>query len=73
MKVQYCMALPRHILQTASFPRVTHARASHDYGQSRADDSEQWSSMGLTSMLYWSLGMLPFKDVRHFPAKFPPF
>ena len=40
--VQYCMALPRHILQSASFPRVTHARASHDYGQSRADDSEQW-------------------------------
>ena len=73
MTVQYCMALPRHILQTASFPRVTHARASHDYGQSRADDSEQWSSMGLTSMLYWSLGMLPFKDVRHFPAQFPPF
>ena len=24
--LQYCMALPRHILQSASFPRVTHAR-----------------------------------------------
>ena len=24
--LQYCMALPRHILQTASFKRVTHAR-----------------------------------------------
>ena len=33
--VQYCMALPRHILQSASFPRVTHARATHDYGQSQ--------------------------------------
>ena len=33
--IQYCMALPRHILQSASFARVTHARASHDYGQSR--------------------------------------
>eukprot|EP01047_Picozoa_sp_COSAG01_P027782 COSAG01_NODE_1845_length_9070_cov_16.651806_1_plen_809_part_00 len=60
--IQYCMALPRHILQSASFPRVTQARASHDYGQSRADDTEQWSSTGLTSMLYWSIGLLPFKD-----------
>lgn len=60
--IQYCMSLPRHILQSASFPRVTQARASHDYGQSRADDTEQWSSIGLTAMLYWSLGLLPYKD-----------
>ena len=40
--IQYCMSLPRHILQSASFPRVTQARASHDYGQSRSDDTEQW-------------------------------
>ena len=60
--IQYCMALPRHILQSASFRRVTHARASHDYGQSRSDDTEQWSAIGLTSMLYWSLGLIPFKD-----------
>lgn len=60
--VQYCMALPRMILQSASFPRVTHARASHDYGQSRATDTQQWSSIGLTSLLYWSLGVIPFKD-----------
>ena len=39
--IQYCMALPRHILQSASFPRVTHARASHDYSQSRAEKDEQ--------------------------------
>ena len=37
------------------------ARASHDYGQSRADDTEQWSPIGLTAILYWSLGLLPFK------------
>ena len=76
------MALPRHILQSAAYPRVTHvrteehamhvaalplemhplqARASHDYGQSRADDTEQWSPIGLTAILYWSLGLLPFK------------
>ena len=32
--IQYCMSLPRHILQSASFARVSHARASHDYGVS---------------------------------------
>eukprot|EP00041_Stephanoeca_diplocostata_P028325 m.800507 g.800507 ORF g.800507 m.800507 type:complete len:823 (-) comp23355_c0_seq15:151-2619(-) len=60
--IQYCMALPRHILQSAAYPRVTHARASHDYGQSRNDDTEQWSSLGMTAQLYWALGILPFKD-----------
>ena len=60
--VQYCMALPRHVLQSASFARVTQARASHDYGQSRSDDTEQWSAIGLTSLLFWSIGLLPFKD-----------
>jgi hypothetical protein len=28
----------------------------------RADDSEQWSSIGLTSVMYWSIGLIPFKD-----------
>ena len=60
--IQYCMALPRHILQSAAFPRVTHARGSHDYGQSQEGNTEQWSSLGLTSLLYWALGLLPFKD-----------
>ena len=60
--IQYCMALPRHILQSAVMTRVTHIRASHDYGQSRADDTEQWSLMGFTNALIWSLGALPFKD-----------
>jgi hypothetical protein len=55
------MALPRHILQSASFPRVTQARASHDYGQSRPDDTEQWTPIGLTSLLYWAIGLIPFK------------
>ena len=26
------------------------------------DDAEQWSSIGLTSLFYWSIGLLPFKD-----------
>jgi hypothetical protein len=60
--VQYCMALPRHILQSASFPRVSHARATHDYGQSKKGNSEQWSKLGVTSILYWSIGLIPFKD-----------
>ena len=58
-------------VQSASFPRVTQARASHDYGHSglkkgatnkNNGGSEQWSAIGMTSMLYWSLGLLPFKD-----------
>ena len=53
--LQYCMSLPRHILQSASFKRVTHARASHDYGQSQARNTQQWSELGLSAMFYWSL------------------
>jgi hypothetical protein len=60
--VQYCMSLPRHILQSASFKRVTHARASHDYGQSQERNTQQWSELGLSATLYWALGILPFKD-----------
>jgi hypothetical protein len=60
--LQYCMSLPRHILQSASFKRVTHARASHDYGQSQERNSQQWSELGLSATLYWALGILPFKD-----------
>lgn len=57
--VQYCMALPRHMLQSASFERVTQARASHDYAQSRKD---QWSTPEFNGLLYWAVGVLPFKD-----------
>lgn len=61
------MALPRHILQSATFPRVTHARATHDYGHSQTagkadDNTEQWASLGVTGLLYWALGLIPFKD-----------
>eukprot|EP00051_Salpingoeca_urceolata_P007182 m.95352 g.95352 ORF g.95352 m.95352 type:complete len:789 (-) comp15151_c0_seq3:34-2400(-) len=57
--IQYCMSLPEHILQAASFERVTQARASHDYAQSRVD---QWNTPELSSLLYWAVGIIPFKD-----------
>jgi len=57
--VQYCMALPRHVLQSTRYAEVTHARASADYGPGR----DQWSLLGLTALLYRALGLAPFKDV----------
>ncbi|KAJ1454049.1 hypothetical protein M885DRAFT_618544 [Pelagophyceae sp. CCMP2097] len=56
--IQYCMALPRHILASVAYDRVTHARASKDYGPGR----DQWSYLGVTSLLYDSLNLIPFKD-----------
>ncbi|XP_065187086.1 uncharacterized protein LOC135817773 [Sycon ciliatum] len=55
--VQYCMALPNHILQSTALQPVTLARASGDYSAS----SEQWA-IGKTSLLYYSIGLIPFKD-----------
>ena len=65
--VQYCMALPRHVLAAAldHGDVVTHARGSHDYGQSRPDDTEQWSALGATSLLLWAASgnrVAPHKD-----------
>ena len=46
--------LPRHVLAAAldHGDVVTHARGSHDYGQSRPDDTEQWSALGATSLAH---------------------
>ena len=44
--VQYCMAWPRHIMQSVELQAVTQARASDDYHPG----SDQWR-VGLTSML----------------------
>lgn len=37
-------------------------RASHDYGQSQTQNTQQWSELGLSAMLYWAIGLIPFKD-----------
>jgi hypothetical protein len=54
--VQYCMALPSDLLTSLSFPWVTNARASGDYAGERG-----WDLL-LSSMLFWPIGLAPFKD-----------
>jgi len=55
--VQYCMPYPYDVLSAAAYPAVTNARASDDYIRRDA----QWA-IGATSMFYWAIGILPFKD-----------
>ena len=54
--VQYCMALPSDLLTSLSFDWVTNARASGDYAGTRG-----WNLL-LSSMLFWPIGLAPFKD-----------
>ena len=56
--IQYCMPYAHDILATPSLPAVTNARATDDYFHGRYP---QWS-IGGTAILYWALGLLPFKD-----------
>ena len=51
--VQYCMAQPQHVLQSAALPRVTNGRASKDYNA----DRDQWSYFPLNAMLYGAVGV----------------
>ena len=48
MNIQYCMSLPRHVLQALQIPRVTHARASADYAvyfnESNKITMEHWNN-----------------------------
>lgn len=55
--VQYCMPYVYDVLSAAAYPAVTNARATGDYFHS----IEQWA-VGGTSLLYWAIGILPFKD-----------
>jgi len=59
LTVQYCMPLPYDILAAAHNPAVTNARATNDYFH--ADGHLNWA-VGATSLYYWPLGVLPFKD-----------
>ena len=55
--VQYCMAYPYDLLSASAYSAVTNARASGDYFHAH----DQWS-VGATSLFYWAIGILPFKD-----------
>jgi hypothetical protein len=63
INIQYCMSLPRHILQALEIPRVTHARASDDYAFHLIDRSKSTWNIGVTSLLIDAVGLAPFKDV----------
>jgi hypothetical protein len=63
INIQYCMSLPRHILQALEIPRVTHARASDDYAVNLKNSTKSQWNMGISSMLADAVGLAPFKDV----------
>jgi hypothetical protein len=56
---QYCMPYPYDILSASAFPAVTNARATGDYYH--VPGHLNWA-IGGTSLFYWAIGILPFKD-----------
>jgi hypothetical protein len=63
INIQYCMSLPRHILQALEIPRVTHARASDDYAVNLKNATKSQWNIGISSMFADAVGLAPFKDV----------
>ncbi|XP_059154794.1 uncharacterized protein LOC131940186 isoform X2 [Physella acuta] len=57
LKIQYCMAMPRHALQSLEIPAVTQARVSNDYHL----QLDQWK-IGVTSHFADAMGVAPSKD-----------
>ncbi|KAL5016026.1 hypothetical protein ScPMuIL_005615 [Solemya velum] len=57
LTIQYCMANPRHALQSLENSAVTQARVSNDY----QPGNEQWR-IGVSSMFADALGLAPYKD-----------
>jgi hypothetical protein len=55
--IQYCMPLPRHMLESTKHQPVTNARASGDYHPG----AENWD-ISVSSLLYWAIGVAPSKD-----------
>jgi len=70
MTVQLCMMYPRHVLQTLEMTSVTQARASTDYHPMTKTDCKfndpnptcTQYNIGLTSLFFSALGILPSKD-----------
>jgi hypothetical protein len=57
--IQYCMPLPRHMLESTHHQAVTNARASGDYhpGAGNFDISQ-------SSLFYWALGAFACASLR---------
>ena len=60
--VQYCMPLPSEVMSAAAYPAVTNARATGDYFHGTGDGGRGQWALGGTSLFYWAIGILPFKD-----------
>jgi hypothetical protein len=58
MTLQYCMPLPRHVLQTVEYSNVTTMRVSDD-----RFDRNRWDTFLYTSRLAGALGVWPWADV----------
>jgi hypothetical protein len=58
LTLQYCMPLPRHVLQTVEYPSVTSMRVSDD-----RFDRNRWDVFLYTSRLASALGVWPWSDV----------
>ena len=61
LTVQYCMAYPRHAMQSVEIPAVTQIRASDDYVPGSAATPSNWD-LGGSSILAHALALAPFKD-----------
>jgi hypothetical protein len=58
LTLQYCMPLPRHVLQTVEYPSVTSMRVSDD-----RFDRNRWDRFLYASRLASALGVWPWSDV----------
>ena len=62
---RYCMAYPRHVMQSLEVPAVTQVRASCDYHPGNTAGCSfpycQWN-IGTSSLLAWAVGIAPSKD-----------
>jgi len=58
MTLQYCMPLPRHVLQSVEYANVTSMRVSDD-----RFDRDRWDTFLYTSRLASALGIWPWSDV----------
>ncbi|HEV7663232.1 MAG TPA: hypothetical protein VGQ62_06825, partial [Chloroflexota bacterium] len=58
MTLQYCMALPRHVLQSVEYDTVTTLRVSDD-----RFDRNRWDTFLYTSRLASAVGVWPWADV----------
>ena len=63
MNIQYCMGIPRHILQALEIPRVTHTRKSGDYSSRLIDPKSSQGDIGIPSMFADAMGLAPSTDI----------